>query len=199
MSHVEQYAPDIEKYRGKIIQVIGKPMRVIGTDKTMEFEVARRAPGTRLIIIKDEQILLTKEYREEIKDFDYRLPGGKVFDRLDDYLRHEKEDLLPYAMEGAIKECKEEAGLIVDQGNLTLLSISHAGATITWDLYYFLVHDFEISQSGQELELGEHIEVCWFPLKDLMPLCKEGKMREDRSVGVLFTYLLKEGKLSYKS
>lgn len=51
------------------------------------FEVARRAPGVRVIIANKakEQILLTKEFRQELSDWDYRLPGGKVYDTLDDY------------------------------------------------------------------------------------------------------------------
>jgi hypothetical protein len=54
------------------------------------FEVARRTPGVRLIIpdYATEKILLTKEFRRELNDFDYRLPGGKVFDTLDEFELH---------------------------------------------------------------------------------------------------------------
>ncbi len=43
------------------------------------FETAVRSPGVRLIIVKDNQMLITKEFRGELDDYDYRLPGGKVF------------------------------------------------------------------------------------------------------------------------
>lgn len=51
------------------------------------FEIARRAPGVRLIITDKEQekLLLTREFRQELQDWDYRLPGGKVFDTLEEY------------------------------------------------------------------------------------------------------------------
>ena len=51
------------------------------------FELARRAPGVRLIICdrQNKTILLTKEFRQELDGWDYRLPGGKVFDSLDEY------------------------------------------------------------------------------------------------------------------
>lgn len=55
-------------------------------DRQKVFEFARRSPGTRLIILNDKhEILITKEYRSELEKFDYRLPGGKVFDTLVEY------------------------------------------------------------------------------------------------------------------
>lgn len=72
----------------------------LGDKKTL-FEKARRAPGVRLIIVKEDKILLTREYRDEIKSFDYRLPGGKVFDKLSDYQKHQSENLLPFAEKAA--------------------------------------------------------------------------------------------------
>jgi len=56
-----------------------------GGDKEVVFETARRAPGVRLIIVRDGQMLITREFRNELDDYDYRLPGGKVFDTLDEY------------------------------------------------------------------------------------------------------------------
>ena len=67
--------PENIVFRGKIVEVVQDAKR----------EFARRSPGVRLLIIKGNQTLLTKEYREEIKSFDYRLPGGKVFDTLVNY------------------------------------------------------------------------------------------------------------------
>jgi hypothetical protein len=54
--------------------------------KTKGFEHAVRPPGLRLVLKKDGRIVLTKEYRSEYNAFDYRLPGGKVFDSLEAFL-----------------------------------------------------------------------------------------------------------------
>src|SRR5437763_708903 len=69
------------RYRGKLFEVISEPVEIDG--KAFEFEKVRRSPGVRLII-RDGQgnILLTREFRRELSKFDYRLPGGKVFDSL---------------------------------------------------------------------------------------------------------------------
>lgn len=98
-----------------------------------------------MIITDGERILLTKEFRHEQGDFDYRLPGGKVFDTLVEYNKklQDNEDLLSHAEAAARKECREETGLTAL--SLSYLSTSKAGATIEWDLYYFIVDVFENS------------------------------------------------------
>ena len=69
--------PEKVAYQGRIIEVVEQTMEVGA--KTLTLEFARRAPGTRLIIpTSDGKISLTKEYRPEIQDYDYRLPGGNL-------------------------------------------------------------------------------------------------------------------------
>ena len=68
----------------------------------------------RLIILQEDKILLTKERRSEYNGYDYRLPGGKVFDTLIEYnekLAHHK-DLLMHAEQAARRECVQETGLL---------------------------------------------------------------------------------------
>ena len=51
-------------------------------------EIVRRPPGVRLLIVKEGNVLLTKEYRHEADGYDFRLPGGKVFESLRDFKTH---------------------------------------------------------------------------------------------------------------
>ncbi len=165
-------------YQGKIIEVIQDGKR----------EFARRSPGTRLLIVKDNQILLTKEYREELKDFDYRLPGGKVFDTLTEYNQfiESGNDILIIAQEAAIKEAREEVG--IEAIDIKYIWTSVCGATIVWDLYYFLVSQFTELES-QTLEEGENINPVWFTYEETKQLALSEKMQEDRSVAVLLRFL----------
>lgn len=172
------------KYSGKIIEVV----QFKNGDRV--FEKARRSPGVRALIVSGERILLSKEYRTEIGDFDFRLPGGKVFDRLEEYKQHISEDLISYAKEAVKKEVREEVGLLVNDPKL--LKVSKAGATVEWDLYYFLISDFEVNKKGQELEDGEDISFSWYTLKEVEGICTSGRMQEDRSVGVVLSYLIKK-------
>ena len=150
-----------------------------------------RAGGKRGIIVKDNSILITKEYRTELDDYDYRLPGGKVFDTLEDYKNAIKNDsdLLECAIHAAKKECIEETGLIADQ--LDLFKISKAGATVEWDLYYFITYNPVENENGQMLEAGEIIKPDWYSFEEVRQLCLDGKIKEDRTLGVLLTFLEK--------
>jgi 8-oxo-dGTP pyrophosphatase MutT (NUDIX family) len=171
-------------YSGKIFEVIQKEINLGKTTKI--FEIARRSPGTRLLIIKDKKILIAKEYRHEHKGYDYRLPGGKVFDTLKEYSdKCKSNNILQFAIDAAKKECLEETGLIAKK--IKLYYISKAGATIEWDLYYFIVTDF--TESKQQLEEGEDITFEWKTFKEVKKLCLSNKINEDRTIGILLKYL----------
>lgn len=91
--------------------------------------------------------------------------------------------MLEAAKAGAIKEAREEAGIIVK--NLEFITKATAGATVEWDLYYFSVKDYEIHSDGQALEDGEEITVTWMSIEEIKKAISLGQMQEWRSVGVL--------------
>jgi ADP-ribose pyrophosphatase len=174
-------------FSGQIIEVTQKTMSS-GT-KNIIFEKAIRSPGTRLIIInqKTKQILLTKEFRYEINNYDYRLPGGKVCNTLDEYHKILESNILENtAQKAAIKEAKEEVA--INPTKIELFQISKSGGpTIEWDLYYYVVSEFK-TLSKQKLELGENIEITWLNYKEAIDLCLSGEIKEDRTVGVLLKF-----------
>ncbi len=189
MDKLEPIGVEKIEFEGTVFQVVSTEMNV--GNKTVNYEQVRRSPGTRLIIVKDGKLLLVKEYRHELKGYDYRLPGGKVFDKLIDYkvALKEKQDFLYLATEAAKKECAEEVGLIVKK--IRHLETARAGATVNWDLYYFIVDEFE--EGVQKLELGEVIRPIWTSLGDVKKMCIDHKIKEDRTVGVLTRFLLING------
>lgn len=155
------------------------------------FEVARRAPGVRLIIENDEsKILLTKEYRRELEAWDYRLPGGKVFDSLEEYdeFSASSNDIIASASQKAIAEGREEAGLDITE--LEFYKKSILGATVEWDLYIFVVTAWGKLDGGQELENGEQIEADnWFTHKQVEDMILAGKLHEERIALVLLQWI----------
>ncbi len=172
-------------HQGKIIEVVEEEVEQGGSTRT--FEYARRSPGTRLIIPKRDQLLITKEFRHERGTYDYRLPGGKVFDTLKEYnvARESGIDLTEAAKNAAIKEAHEEAGIEV-----TALSFFHrsvCGATVVWDLYYFVVDEF--SETDQHLEDGEDISLEFTDRETVRRMCLDGSVGEERSALILLRYL----------
>jgi 8-oxo-dGTP pyrophosphatase MutT (NUDIX family) len=172
-------------HQGKIIEVVQKEVEINGKKKV--FEYARRSPGTRLIIPKGNSILLTKEFRSELNSYDYRLPGGKVYDSLEEYNNalRSNVDINESAKIAAIKEAKEEAGIEVK--GLSFFHKSVCGATVIWDLFYFVVKEF--MESSQDLEDGEDITFEFVDNEEVKKMCLNGSISEERSALVLLRYL----------
>lgn len=172
-------------YSGKIFEIVQQKRKING--KEFVFEIARRAPGTRLIIIRNDKMLITREYRTELNGYDHRLPGGKVFDTLKEYHASFKvgRDILKEAIKAAKKECLQETGLLPKK--ITPYITTNAGATVVWDLFYFIIDDFE--EHKQSLEDGEDITISWKNFSEVKELCISNKIREDRTVGVLLRFL----------
>jgi ADP-ribose pyrophosphatase len=156
------------------------------------FEVARRAPGVRLIIAdkKAKQLLLTKEFRHELNTHDYRLPGGKVFDTLAEYetFRKTGRDIMEPAANKAKAEAAEEAGM--DVQDVIFYKKSTLGATVEWDLYVFEAVGWKDHEAGQSLEEGEQIDdVAWFSYTEAEQMIIDGKMQEERIALILLQWL----------
>jgi len=168
-----------------------------GKKKVVTRNMVRRPPGIRALIIdyENKKILLSREFRYELNGWDYRLPGGKVFDSLEDYKESINEDTVLKHVEMTVpKEVMEEVGLIVK--NPKLLKISHDGAGVVWDLYYYEITDYELSEDGPKLEEDEVIEgFVWKDFDEIVNLCIQKEIHEERTVGVLLSYILEQKKV----
>ena len=156
------------------------------------FEIARRAPGVRVIIADKaaKKILLTKEFRRELGAYDFRLPGGKVFDSLTEFeaFRKSGEAILVSAAAKAKAEAAEEAGIAVK--DMVFYKKSTLGATVEWDLYVFEASDFAEHEAGQALEEGEQVDdVSWYDFAEVEQMILRGDMQEDRIALVLLRWI----------
>lgn len=174
-------------FKGKIFEVVQTTQQ-----DGRVFERAVRAPGVRLIIADRGQckVLLTKEFRSELNAWDYRLPGGKVFDSLGEYdeFRENGGNMAEAAEHKAVAEGSEEAG--IDIKSVRLFKTSTLGATVEWDLWCFEVTEWAKSASGQQLEAGEQIETDnWFGYDKTRKMILEGEMQEERVALILLQWL----------
>ena len=186
------------EYKGKMFEIVtweGKP--------DVRFEAAVRAPGVRLIIETEKDgkkaLLMTREIRREADGYDFRLPGGKVFDSLDELENHRKSgaNIAQLAQVAAQKEGKEEAGII--GGKYTSLEISKAGASVEWDLHYFLVSGATFGkQELEEYEKGE-IETVVLSAEEIFEKLTKREIKEGRSADMLWLGLQKNGFIRFKN
>ncbi len=186
-SSVEMWPPQEVVFRGKMFEVIqweGKP--------GVTFEAAVRAPGVRLLIETEKDgmkaLVMTKEVRRESNGVDYRLPGGKVFDSLSelDVHRASGEAIELLALKVAQKEGKQEAG--IEHGDFVSFGVSKAGASVEWDLYYFIVKGATLGM--QELEEGEEIETVILSAQEIFDKLSQGEVQEGRSAEKLWLWLV---------
>ena len=134
-------------------------------------------------------MLLTREFRNELNAWNYRLPGGKVFDTLADYQKFLKsgEDVRIVADKKAVEESSEEAGIRVD--SLDYIETSTLGSTVEWDLYVYVSSNW-IKAEGQSLEEGEQIETDnWFTFAEAEKMILNGEVREERIALILLKWL----------
>ena len=154
----------------------------------MTFEKFCRPPGTRLIALRDNKILLNKEHRLETDGFDWRLPGGKVFDTFEEYEQFlGKQVPTEKIIEGARKELQEEAHL--DTKNLEIFDRSICGSSVEWDLYYVVAKDttdFQLENHNEGEEIEEH---RWCTFEEIEHMCKSGEINEGRSAAVLIKFI----------
>ncbi len=154
------------------------------------FEIARRSPGVRLLIEEKVDnnifVVMTKEKRRDI-GFDFRLPGGKVFDSLIEFQDSNENNILEYIKAAAKKEGKEEVGL--DEGDFEFIEKSIAGTSVEWDLYYFLVKNPKISEQDLKDDEIDNISVVRLSPKEIFEKLKNKEIQENRSADVLWRWL----------
>jgi hypothetical protein len=193
MAKVQERTDEEVAFRGKLFEIV----HVTQPDGRV-FEVARRAPGVRLIIDdpKAGKLLLTREFRRELDDWDYRLPGGKVFDTLEEYDKHlaSGDDILPAALSKGKAEGREEAGIMIEE--LEHYKTSVLGATVQWDLFILQATKWHSAEDGQQLEEGEQIEAeGWYAYDEVKQMILDGKLQEERVALILLRWLRDNGKI----
>lgn len=139
------------KFHGQIFDVYQWPQQLFdGSIAT--FEMLRRADTTKIIAIKDNKIIITKQ-KQPRKDWFYTYPGGRV----------ENDD--PDELAGAKRELLEETGLKFK--NWKLIDATQPFAKIDWLIYTFVATDL-IEQTPQQLDGGELIEVLELNFAEFM-------------------------------
>jgi 8-oxo-dGTP pyrophosphatase MutT (NUDIX family) len=156
----------------------------------------------RLIIETEKDankaLLMTREIRREAGGVDYRLPGGKVFDSLEELDKHRDSgsDISEAAQTAAEKEGHEEAG--ISGGTYKFLETTTAGASVEWDLHYFKVTGAHIGEQNlEEHEQGDIETVVLTPI-EIFEKLKNREIREGRSADMLWCWLAENGFIGFK-
>lgn len=176
-----------------------------GIKKT--FQYVRRSPGVRILTISGNKMLITCEWRTEANSWDFRLPGGKVFDKISEYDQFlssqaetlsaastaKRESIEEFGKKIAAKELSEECGIVVNPVSLRHVYTSRCGATVEWDLlYYEAQHQYDHSALSHLSHEGERVIMQWLNFDTVLDLCLKGVIGEDRTAALLMRYILNQ-------
>jgi ADP-ribose pyrophosphatase len=179
-------------YAGKIIRVVRQRMR-LPSGEIQTWEQAERSPGVRVVVLNGDGVLLTCEWRHEQQRYDYRLPGGKIFDSYDEFdlCRDDPEALARACRRAAERELREEAHLRIDAAAFKPVHVSVCGATVNWDLHYFAAEiDASHSTPWRTTHEGERLRCEFHSPGAVLELFKSGAIGEDRSAALLLRLIL---------
>jgi 8-oxo-dGTP pyrophosphatase MutT (NUDIX family) len=154
------------------------------------FEKFVRAPGTRIIALKDNKIYLQHEARlEATGDFDWRLPGGKVLDKFSEFEQYISKSIPDKVVkQAALKELQEEAGLTTK--NLEIFTKKICGTTVEWDLYYLIAKGVKEHGLDYDNQEGEEVKASnWFTFKEVREMCEQGAIAEGISAAALIQFI----------
>ncbi len=153
------------------------------------FEKYVRAPGSRIIAVKDQKIYLQKEFRWEGEGYEWRLPGGKVVDSFADFKQYLGKTVPESVIiEAARKELQEEAHL--DAKKFRLFKKMICGTTVDWDLYYIIAEEVESRELDYVHLEGEDMQhTGWFTFSEVKKMCETGDIDEGRTVAALLQFI----------
>ncbi len=133
-----------------------------------EYYVADHGQRAALLAIRNDEVLLVRQYRLLINGLSYEVPGGKV-----------GENETPEA--AAIRECLEEAG--VQCSNLKPLISFHPSLDI-WKNYTHVFYSEEL----KEIAKDDSDRRVWIPLERCIEMVLAQQIVDSLSIVALLTY-----------
>ena len=153
-----------EVFRGRNFSVRQERVELAG-GRVEVHEHVWRTDGARIVAIDErDRVLLTHEFRHELGERDWRIPGGKI-------------DPGESPEEAARREFREEAGFAAK--TMRFLWPTTPDSTVRYRRFFFLASELE--EVGAEHEAGEDLTIHWVDLDEACEKALRGEIREEIS------------------
>jgi len=153
-------------YQDKIQQIRRVVAQFDGFEK--EYFVSDHGQRAALIVVRNQAVLLTRQYRLLINEISLEIPGGRVDE-------HETPDA------AALRECLEETG--VRCKNVKPLISYHPSLDI-WKNYTYLFYTNDV----EEISDSHAAQRVWVPLLRAIEMIFEGSISDSLSILALLSF-----------
>lgn len=171
MNLVEKKINSKTVYSGRILKLNVDDVRLPDGSNSVR-EYIRHSGGAAVLLIKDENVLLVKQYRYVYGKAIYEIPAGK----------------LNYCEEGelaAARELEEETGYRAEL--VHLLDLYPSPGYTDEIIHIYLAKSYEFV--GQKLDEGEFLNCELVPLKVVLKLIEAGEICDAKTVTAIYKYI----------
>jgi len=166
-----QIGPHELVYENDFFQIVRVPVDF--GDFTKEYYIREDGVHVGLLVIRDESVLLVRQYRVLIDDLSWEIPGGGI---------DEGEE----PEQAAIRECAEETGLLC-RNLKPLIKFELGLETIHNPSWVFYTDDFEVSE-GMSQDPREVVQSHWVPVDDCIDMIFAQQISSSFSIVALLAY-----------
>lgn len=158
-------------YDGKVIKVrVDEVTLPDGTKSRREY--VRHSGGCAVLLVKEGNVALVKQYRYVYGKAIYEIPAGKL---------EEGED----PKVGAKRECEEETGYSADLKHLVDIYPSPGYTDEIIHVYFATAATF----IGQRTDDGEFLTCEFIPLDEVVNMIERGEINDAKTVAAIYKYL----------
>lgn len=166
-------------FQGKVVTLIKDKVLCPNGMESYREVVLHNGGACVLGITNDEKVFLIEQFRYAYNEVLYELPAGKL---------EASED----PKDAAIREFEEETGY--KSNKMEFLGIDYPTCGYSNEkIYLYYTDDFV--ETHTNFDEGEMILLHRVPIKDVLDMIKQGKIKDGKTINAVMLYLLKKGKI----
>ena len=161
-------------YKGRVVNLEVDEVMLPNGKKSYR-ECVRHSGGAAVLLIKENAVLLVKQFRYLYGKPIYEIPAGKL---------NVGED----PKVAAVRELEEETGF---RANLThLLDIYPTPGYTDEIIHIYLAESFDATR--QKLDEDEFLEYSFVDITTVLKMIDDGEIKDAKTIAALYKYLLKK-------
>lgn len=172
MSFTEKRIDGKVIYSGKILKLTVDDV-LLPDGKSAKREIIRHSSGVAVLFVRDERVLLVRQFRYAYNKEMYEIPAGMV-----------NEGELPSV--AAARELEEETGY---KSELTHLVDIYPSPGYTDEIIHVYFAE-NSTRSRQNLDDGEFLTAEFIPLDRVLSMIENGEITDAKTVVAVYKYLL---------